>query len=29
MRKKGTKKEPWSVPELLEEEFTIVEWDGR
>ena len=29
MRKKGTKKEPWTVPELLEEEFTIVEWDGR
>jgi hypothetical protein len=28
-RKSGTKKTPWTVPELIEENFTIIEWDGR
>jgi len=23
-----SKKNPWTVPELLKDEFTIVEWDG-
>ena len=26
--KKGTKKAPWTLPELLKEDFAIVEWDG-
>jgi hypothetical protein len=28
-RKKGAKKSPWTLPELHEEDFVIVEWDGR
>jgi hypothetical protein len=28
-RKKGTKKTPWTLPELLDDNFVIVEWDGR
>ena len=28
-RKKGTKKIPWTLPELLKDDFVIVEWDGR
>jgi hypothetical protein len=28
-RQNGTKKTPWTVPELLEDNFTILEWDGR
>jgi len=28
-RSKGSKKEPWTIPELLQEDFLIVEWDGR
>jgi len=27
-RKKGTRKTPWTVPELLQENFKIIEWDG-
>jgi hypothetical protein len=27
--KKGTKKTPWTVPELLKDDFAIVEWDGQ
>lgn len=28
LRKKGAKKEPWTVPDLVENSFTFVEWDG-
>jgi hypothetical protein len=28
-RTKGTSKKPWTVPELLHEDFRIIEWDGR
>jgi hypothetical protein len=28
-RMKGTSKKPWTVPELLHEDFRIIEWDGR
>jgi hypothetical protein len=28
-RKEGAKKEPWTVPELLNEGFKVIEWDGR
>jgi hypothetical protein len=27
-RKSGAKKEPWSVPDLEENKFTFIEWDG-
>lgn len=29
VRKKGVKKRPWTVAELVEKKFTFVEWDGR
>jgi hypothetical protein len=28
LRNKGVKKVPWTLPELLEKNFTIIEWDG-
>ena len=28
-RKSGAKKEPWTVPELVESNFAFIEWDGR
>jgi hypothetical protein len=28
-RKNGAKKKPWTVTDLVEKEFTFVEWDGR
>jgi hypothetical protein len=28
-RKKGAKKKPWTVPELLKENFKVIEWDGQ
>ena len=28
-RKKGTRKTPWTVPELLQNGFKVIEWDGR
>jgi hypothetical protein len=28
-RKDGVKKTPWTVPELLDEGFEVIEWDGR
>jgi hypothetical protein len=28
-RKSGAKREPWTVPELLEKDFIVIEWDGR
>ena len=28
-RKEGAKKTPWTVPELLDEGFKVIEWDGR
>ena len=29
LRKKGAKKTPWTVSELIEKGFTFIEWDGR
>lgn len=29
LRKSGAKREPWTVPELVENNFTFIEWDGR
>jgi hypothetical protein len=29
LRKKGAKKTPWTVSELIENGFTFIEWDGR
>ena len=28
-RKKGAKNTPWTVPELVQDGFEIIEWDGR
>ena len=28
-RKEGAKKTPWTVPELMDEGFKVIEWDGR
>ena len=28
-RKKGFKNKPWTLPELLDEGFSMIEWDGR
>jgi hypothetical protein len=29
LRKSGDKKEPWSVSDLVKDDFTFIEWDGR